>query len=199
MRTLLLLPMLGTVAGAAVAPQQVQSGLVEGDEVPPFKVAVATGPDADKELEYLSSKTFKDKPVLLIYVHRVTRPGFRLLRVLDKYGQHRKDDGLQVMIVRLTDDVEQAVRHSKLMESNYGFKSLWTVSLDGPDGPPNHGLTDRAELTILLLDKEHKVVHNTARGDPQQRDFEPVRKGIDKLLGPPKKPFDAESGRGAQR
>lgn len=200
MRTFLVFAILGAAAAAgAVVPQQVQSGLVEGDEVPPFKVVVATGPDADKDLEYLSSKEFKDKPVLLVYVHRMTRPGFRLLRVLDRYGQHRKDDGLKVMIVRLTDDVEKAVSHSKLMESDYGFKCRWTVSLDGPAGPPNHGLTDRAELTILLLDKEHKVVHNTARGDPQQRDFEPVRKAIDKLLGTPKKPFEPENRRRAQR
>ncbi|MBI3467886.1 MAG: hypothetical protein HY000_33180 [Planctomycetes bacterium] len=179
------------VGSALLVSAQVQSGLQPGDKTPGFEVIVATGPDAAdaKKRNYLKEK-LKDKPVLLIFVHRVSRPGFRLLKVLDRYGEHRKGDGLAVMVVRLSNDMREAVRYSKLMETNYGIKAVGTVSADGAKGPPSHGLNDRAEMTVLLLDKDHKVVHNTARADPQEKDFEPIRAAIDKLLGQPAQPFE---------
>ena len=45
------------------------------------------------------------------------------------------------------------------------------------------------ETTVLLLDKQHKVLFNQALRAPERQDFDEVRKAIDKLLGPSPVPF----------
>jgi hypothetical protein len=58
------------------------SGPRVGEVAKGFNVEVATGDDAGKMLDLL--KLLKDKPVLLIFVSEMTRPGFGLLKLLDK-------------------------------------------------------------------------------------------------------------------
>src|SRR3954469_8454129 len=78
------------------------SGPKVGEVARGFEVEVATGDEAGKTVDLL--KNFKDKPVLVIFVSEMTRPGFGLLKLLDKYGRLRQPEGLEVLIVRVTDD-----------------------------------------------------------------------------------------------
>jgi hypothetical protein len=173
---------LSVVCSAAVRADDPVSGPKVGDVAKGFEVEVSTGDDAGKTLDLL--KSFKDKPVLVIFVSEMTRPGFGLLKLLDKYGRLRQPEGLEVLIVRVTDDAAAAARQSKVHFDQYDIKSTAGVARGGKAGPPDYGLSDEAQMTILLIDKEHKVLMNMARRAPERQDFGEVRKAIDKLLGP---------------
>ncbi|MFN0053683.1 MAG: hypothetical protein ACKV0T_16000 [Planctomycetales bacterium] len=164
-----------------------QSGPKVGDQPPGFSLQVATGDDAGKTVDYL--KAWKDKPVLVIFVGEMTRPGFGLLRPLDKYARLRQPEGLQVLIVRVTDDREAAARHARLLYEMYEIKSIAGTLEEGKAGPAEYGLHEEAQMTVVLLDKEHKVAFNLPRRAPERRDFDAIREGIDKLLGPSPVPF----------
>lgn len=177
---------LGMCSSAACADDP-RSGPQVGETVESFEFEVATGDDAGKKLDLL--KQFKDKPVLMIFEGQITRPGFGLLKVLDKYGRVRQPEGLEVLIVRVTDDAPAAAKHAKLLYDMYDVKSLAGVADGGKTGPKNYNLSDDVEMTVLLVDKQRKVLFNVARRAPERQDFDDVRKAIDKLLGPSPVPF----------
>lgn len=158
------------------------SGPKVGDVAKGFEVEVVTGDDAGKTLDLLTAQ--KDKPVLIIFVSEMTRPGFGLLKLLDKYGRLRQPEGLEVLIVRVTDDAAGAARQCKVHFDQYDIKSPAGVARGGKAGPPDYGLSDEAQMTVLLIDKEHKVLMNMARRAPERQDFDDAHKAIDKLLGP---------------
>lgn len=163
------------------------SGPKVNESLPKLVAIQGAGDDAGKPVDVLS--TVKDKPVLLVFVSQRTRPGFGLLKLLDKYGQLRQPDGLQTVIVYLDEDADAAVKYCKLMRGNYGFQATLLTGQEGK-APPDYVLHDDAELTILLTDKNHKVIHNTARRAAEAQDFPAIREAIDKLLGPSPVKFD---------
>ncbi len=80
--------------------------------------------------------------------------------------------GLEVLIVRVTDDAAGAARQSKVHFDQYDVKSTAGVALGGKAGPPDYGLSDEVQMTVLLIDKEHKVLLNMARRAPERQDFD---------------------------
>jgi hypothetical protein len=175
---------LGVSAAQADEPK---SGPQVGEAVEDFEFEAATGDDAGKKIDAL--KPLKDKPVLIIFEGQMTRPGFGLIKVLDKYARIRQPEGLEVLIVRVSDDAAAAAKHAKLMYDMYDIKSPAGVATGGKAGPKNYNLSDEAEMTVLLINKERKVVYNVARRAPERQDFDDIRKAIDKLLGPSPVPF----------
>ena len=172
---------------AAARGDEPKSGPQVGDAIEGFEFEAATGDDAGKKLDPL--KPLKDKPVLIIFEGQMTRPGFGLLKVLDKYARLRQPEGLEVLIVRLSDDTAAAAKHAKLLYDMYDIKSPAGVAAEGKSGPKNFNLSDEAEMTVLLVNKERKVIYNMARRAPERQDFDDIRKAIDKLLGPSPVPF----------
>lgn len=170
-----------------VAADDPKSGLGVGKPAPAFDVKVVTGDDAGKTVDYLAR--WEKKPVLLVFVGEMTRPGFGLLRLLDKYGRLRQPDGLEVLIVRATDETEMVVRQTKALYESYDVKSPAGFATEGAKGPAEYGLHEEAAMTILLLDKEHQVAFNASRRAPDRSDFERIRKELDRLLGPSPVPF----------
>lgn len=187
MRRFALLLTLVCVRASFCSAEDPVSGPQVGKPAPGFEIQVVTGDQAGKKVDQLTA--LKDKPVLVIFWSEVTRPGFGLLKNLEAYGRLRQPDGLEVLIVRLTDDNDGATKQAQIFFDRYDIKSMIGIATAGKAGPMEYGLHDRAAMTVLLLDKEHKVVHNTARTGPDRQDFKPVREAIDKLLGPSPVPF----------
>jgi hypothetical protein len=158
------------------------SGPKAGEVAAGFEIEVAVGDDAGKTLDPL--KPLADKPVLVIFISEMTRPAFGLLKLLDKYGRLRQPEGLEVVIVRVSDDPVATAKHAKILYDLYDVKSTTGVAVGGKAGPKDYNLNEEAQMTVLLLDKEHKVLQNLARRAPDRQDFDIVRKEIDKLLGP---------------
>ena len=175
--------------GAAICARADEpvSGPKVGEPAKAFEIEVATGDEAGKKLDLLA--TLKDKPVLVIFIGEMTRPGFGLLKLLDKYGRIRQPEGLEVLIVRVTDDAPAAIKHSKILYDLYDVKSTAGVAEGGKAGPKDYNLSDEAQMTVLLVDKQREVLFNLVRRAPDRQDFDDVRKAIDKLLGPSPVPF----------
>lgn len=187
MSRLALLSALVCLPASFVLAEDPVSGPQVGKPAPGFEIQIVTGEQAGKKVDQLTA--LKGKPVLVIFWSEVTRPGFVLLKNLEAYGRLRQPEGLEVLIVRLTDDNEGATRQAKVFHDNYDIKSTIGIATAGKAGPMEYGLHDRAAMTVLLLDKEHKVLHNLARTGPDRQDFKPVREATDKLLGPSPVPF----------
>lgn len=188
MRSLTIITVTSCLAfSSVVRADEPVSGPKPGEAVGAFEVEVATGDDAGKTLDPI--KPLKDKPVLMIFISELNRPGFGLLKQLDKYGRLRQPEGLEVLIVRVTDDVAVAAKHAKILYDLYDVKSTTGVAIGGKSGPKDYNLNDEAQMTVLLVDKQHKVQMNLARRAPDRQDFDEVRKAIDKLLGPSPVPF----------
>ena len=122
--------LLSAVSWGVARADDPESGPKVGEVAKGFEVELVTGDDAGKTLDIL--KTLKDKPVLLIFVSEMTRPAFGLLKLLDKYGRLRQPEGLEVLIVRVTDDVAGAARQSKVHFDLYDIKSTAGVARGGP-------------------------------------------------------------------
>lgn len=172
---------------AMVHADEPVSGPKVGEAAGTFEMEVATGDDAGKTLDPI--KPLKDKPVLVIFISEMNRPGFGLLKMLDKYGRLRQPEGLEVLIVRVSDDAPGAAKHARILYDLYDVKSTAGVAVGGKAGPKDYNLNEEAQMTVLLVDKEHKVLMNMARRAPDRQDFDEVRKSIDKLLGPSPVPF----------
>jgi len=164
-----------------------KSGLEVGKPAPSFEMKVVTGDDAGKEVDYLAR--WEKKPVLVIFIGEMTRPGFGLLKLLDKYGRLRQPEGLEVLIVRASEESEMVVTQTKAFYERYEIKSPAGFAKEGARGPAEYGLHEEAQMTVLLIDQEHKVRFNAARRAPDRSDFEKIRKEIDRLLGPSPVPF----------
>jgi hypothetical protein len=173
----------GLTLGFSVArADDPMSGPKVGESAGAFEMEVATGDDTGKTLDPI--KPLKEKPVLVIFINELNRPGFGLLKLLDKYGRLRQPEGLEVLIVRVTDDSAGALKHAKILYDLYDVKSTAGVASGGKAGPKDYNLNEEAQMTVLLVDKERKVLMNMARRAPDRQDFDEVRKSIDKLLGP---------------
>ncbi len=163
------------------------SGPKVGEAAGAFEMEIATGDDAGKTLDPI--KPLKDQPVLVIFISEMNRPAFGLLKLLDKYGRLRQPEGLEVLIVRVSDDAAGTAKHAKILYDLYDVKSTAGVATGGKAGPKDYSLNEEAQMTVLLVDKERKVLMNLARRAPDRQDFDEVRKSIDKLLGPSPVPF----------
>ncbi len=187
MRRLAVLVALVCVPASILLADEPISGPQVGKPAPGFEVLIVTGDQAGKKVDQLTA--LKGKPVLVVFWSEVTRPGFGLLKNLEAYGRLRQPEGLEVFIVRLTDDNDGAPEQAQVFFDKLAIKAPSENATAGKAGPMEYGLHDRAAMTVLLLDKEHKVLHNTARQAPERQDFEAIREAIDKLLGPSPVPF----------
>ncbi len=133
----------GPQIGESVAPLQMQLAFSE-DKVDP--VAVANG-----------------RPLLLIFVHQLTRPSVATVRALAKFAELRKND-LQAAIVFLDDDTT-ALR-ARLRRARHALPTYPAIgmSVDGAEGPGAYGLNRNATLTIIFA-KSNRVVANFALKD----------------------------------
>jgi len=172
----------GTIlAGLLLATGDFPSGPQPGDKLPPCKVHSFSGPEAGKEVELV--KQIKGGPALVIFVHKITRPGLKLLRPIDKVAaeliEAKKIHG---QIVWLSETKEKAEEYLKRAKDSLNLQTPICISLDGKDGPAAYGLNDKVTLTILLV-KDAKVVNNFALADPNETDARKILPALKKLAG----------------
>src|SRR5262245_15704816 len=162
------------------APDRVFSGPQKGEKTSGFKVLDLSGPHAGKEADYLSE--WDAAPVLVCFIHELTRPGAQLIRRLDDYG-HRNGAALRTLFVSLSDDVNQGERALPPAIKALSMKCPVGISLDGKEGPGAWGLNKKVTLTVVLA-RDRRVVGNWAIVSPNETDFPPIREALEKLLEP---------------
>lgn len=185
MRHALSLCLLAGVATGVLGQDRVFSGPQPGEKLTPFKVVTMTGPSQWKEAT-LMGKT-DTGPVVIVFIHQVTRPAFALIRPLDYYGHELAKKGLKTYLVWLTDDAEKTKAHIGRIVKAVKLKSPVAVSVDGIEGPGNYGLNRKVTLTILV-GAGGKTKANFAIIQPNETDAPKILAWMAKLAGAEKAP-----------
>ena len=79
------------------ASDPVFSGPQVGEALPGFKVTSLVGELEGKVFDPVADA--KGQPIVLVFVHELTRPGFGLMRAVTKFSAERKDKGMRVAVV----------------------------------------------------------------------------------------------------
>jgi len=152
------------------------SGPQKGEKAAAFKVFdVGTR----KEADYVADA--KGGPLLVVFIHELSRPGAALMRALDDYGQVKQARGLRTVFVSLTEDRDGAERHLPQVVKSINLKSPIGISLDGKEGPGSYGLNREVMITVLVA-KENKVTANFAIISPNETDAPKIKAAADEIL-----------------
>ncbi|MBC8289305.1 MAG: hypothetical protein H8E37_03210 [Planctomycetes bacterium] len=162
------------------------SGPQVGEKLPSFKIRnVLAEPAEDVDL----IKAADGKPVVIVFVHKRTRPAFGLTNALMNYAQTRKKAGLTSGVAFLTADATETGNWMKKIRNYFPKGATYGVSPDGLEGPGAYGLNRDVTLTILM-GKDNKATANFALVQPgMEADGPKIAKALASLLGD-KKPVD---------
>jgi len=160
--------------------ERVFSGPQVGEVMPKFSVKRMFGKDPDETFDPIA--TAAGKPVVLVFVHKVTRPGVAAVRTLCKFlGQ--KKSSISGAAVFLTEDPTATVNWMRRARRALPSEVPLGISGDGIEGPGAYGLNRKVELTILVGNKG-KVTANFALVQPStQVDVPRVLKAIVAQVG----------------
>lgn len=164
----------------ALAQEKPFSGLQPGESIEPFKVLAVNGPDAGKEVDYISR--FGDASVFLIFLHQLDRNVAALLHPCERFAQDRASAGLKTLIVYLAADKIEAERRMRAVIGSLRLESQVGVSLDGLEGPGSYGLNKAVAVTAIVA-KDKKVSANFAIVQPGTVDAPKVMSAIAQHVG----------------
>ena len=134
------------LAGVTVAQDPVFSGPQIGEELAPFEAKPAFGQSGEVDVV----EDTGGSPVLLVFVHQVTRPSIGLTRLLMEYAASQAEDGLKSRLVFLTDDVTDASAFLSRARHALPRGATPLISTDGVEGPGAYGLNRKMTLTVLV-------------------------------------------------
>ncbi len=170
-----------TVAGIARADEPVFSGPQPGERLVGFEVQGVFDDQAGKRFDLV--KQAGGKPIVLVFVHKVTRPSIALVRVVMTYVAERRADGVSGGIVWLDDDATAAEAFLKRARHALPPNTPVGISVDGAEGPGAYGLNRNVTLTVLV-GRENKVTANFALVQPSvQADAPKILKAIVDVAG----------------
>src|SRR5882672_1512710 len=152
------------------------SGPQPGEKTPGFKVFDV---GSRGERDYLAEAN--GAPVVLVFVHELTRPAGALMRALDETGRIKEARGLQTRFISLSEDRDGAERHLPIVVRSLNLKCPLGISLDGKEGPGAYGDRKSVMLTILVV-RQNQVAANFALVAPNETDAPRIRAAIDEVL-----------------
>jgi hypothetical protein len=122
-------------------------------------------------------------PMVLVFVHKVTRPGLGVARLIAKFTATRKEHKLQAATIFLTDDATETENWMRRAESALPPEGAIGISPDGIEGPGAYGLNRNVELTVLVAN-DHLVTANFALVQPSvNADVPKIMKAIAEVTG----------------
>ena len=139
------------------------SGPQVGEPLPGFSFQRMFGKNPSEVLDPV--KRASGKPVVVIFVHKVTRPGIAAIRVVTKFLGKKKPTGITAAVVFLTDDPTSTVNFMKRARRALPSEVPIGYSRDGIEGPGAYGLNRQVELTVLVAN-QGKVTANLALVQP---------------------------------
>ena len=171
------------LSGSLFAQEPIFSGPQPGEKLSSFEVRGVLADQAGKTLNFV--KDADGKPIVLIFVHEVSRPTIGFTRTLSAYTVTRLKDGLHTGVTWLDDDATTAENTVKRSQHALTASAPLGVSLDGREGPGSYGLNRNVALTILI-GKDNKVTANFALVQPSlQADMPKVLDAIAQVIGGP--------------
>ena len=192
MRLVFILCVLCLFAPLVVATEPLFSGPQVGEEITPFEARLVFGENEGKEVNALEG--IMTDPILLVFVHQVTRPSIGLTRLLMNFGNTKKDEGLKRSLIFLSNDPTETEAWLRRARHALPKGISPMISVDGVEGPGAYGLNRKITLTILVAD-QGIVVGNFPLIQPSiQVDAPKIGKAIEKSLGRDHVPTLAEMG-----
>ena len=194
-----LLALLLSVSVTGFAQKSPFSGPQPGERIEPFKVLVVNGPEAGKEVDYLSD--YGDAPVLLIFLHQLDRNVAAMLRPCERFARERASAGLKSLIVYLAPDKIEGERRMRAVVKSLNLEVPVGVALEGVEGPGSYGLNREVAVTALVA-KERKVTANFAIIQPGTVDAPRVMTAAARHVGgrvPTAEEIQAELTKGSGR
>ena len=161
--------------------QDVPSGPDRGKQVPPLKVFDATGPNKDKELDYVAERKQKPTIYLFIQADKWDRPMARFVRKLDEALQKADDDSV-VVAVWLTDNPDKAKEYLPIAQQSLQLqKTILTCFPEEKAGPKDWNINVDAHLTAVVTTKG-KVASVFGYRSINETDVPAVHDALQKVL-----------------
>lgn len=174
------------------ADEEIFSGPQVDEKLVPFKIRGILGEGAGEEIDLVAQAD--GKPVVIFFVHEVTRPSVGLTRMIMDYAALRAKDGLHGGVVFLSDDPTDTENWMKRASHALPKGMAVGISSDGREGPGAYGLNRNVAVTVLVA-KENKITANYALVQPSiQADAPKIAKSIVDVLGGGAVPTLAELG-----
>jgi hypothetical protein len=148
---------------AVAAQEKPYSGPQPGETLTPFRVLAVNGPEAGRETDFVSQ--FGKAPILLLFVHDLTRPIINTFWPIDRFAGDRVQAGLKILFVYTAGDRVSGERRIRDWDRSMGFQVPMSVSLDGSEGPGLYGLNREVPVTAILA-REGRVVANVVITQP---------------------------------
>ena len=157
------------------------SGPQVGEKLVGFQVRGVYGDAEGKKFDVVSDS--QGRPMLLVFVHKRTRPSIATARALMKFVEMRKKDKLFGAVVLLTDDLTATAAWTKRARRALPQNVPIGISVDGLEGPGAYGLNRKVTLTVLVA-RDGKVAANFPLVQPSlQADAPRVLASVVKLIG----------------
>ena len=133
--------------------QDVASGPEKGKDVPPLTVFDATGPNVDKDVDYVAQR--KGKPTIYVFVQadKWDRPMARFLKGLDASVPKTNQDAT-VIAVWVTKDAAKSKQYLPVAQQSLKFEATALTCFTGGDtGPNGWGINADAHVTVVVAVK----------------------------------------------
>jgi hypothetical protein len=167
--------------GSGEEPAKEFSGPQVGEKLTPFIMRGAVGAAAGEEIDLV--KDAAGKPLVIFFVHEVTRPSVGLARLILDYARSRKSDGLHAGLVLLTADATASEAWAKRAAGALPRGVPIGISKDGAEGPGAYGLNRKVAVTVLVA-KDNQVTANFALVQPSiAADGPKIAQAIAEVLG----------------
>ena len=195
--TLVSLSLLMVHAAVAVGEEvePLFSGPQVGEQLAPFEAQPAFG---EAETIAVLDGT-ADGPLLLVFVHQVTRPSIGLTRLLMDFAATKQGEGLKTRLIFLTDDPTETKAFLQRARHALPQGVQPSISNEGIEGPGAYGLNRKMMLTVLVASKG-VVTANFPLVQPSiQADAPKIGHEIVKVVGDSEAPTLKDMGFDEQR
>jgi hypothetical protein len=172
-KTWALLAAVAMAAGTTVRAEEVPSGLGQGAFVGAFNVNDVTGPNAGKSLCYRCK--YGARPVVSIFTRSLDDNVVALIKNVDEQVGKNGEKQMAAFVVLLTDDAAGAEKKLAEVGKSAGIKNVPLTYFDGPVGPPDYKISEKADVNVMMWVKSKvKVNHAYAKGKLSADDVKSV-------------------------
>ena len=176
-----------TVVGLAISSSvvragDVKSGLKPGDEPQAFLVQDATGPAAG-EGKLCYRCRYGSNPVVAVFTRKLDDSVASLVKQVDAQVEKNKEKRMKAFLVFLTDDPDKAESKLKAIAEKNHIKNVPLTIFDGPLGPLDYKLSEKADVTVLMWVKSDvKVNYAFSQGGLDKKSITAIVRDTSKIL-----------------
>lgn len=157
--------------------EPLRSGLKVGEKVQTFYVRAITGPLKNKSVCYVCRNG--DRPVVMIFVRRITPELKKLLKAIDAEIDAHRAAGLRGFGVFLAGDGNELLPQVQTLAFDEKINLPLTIAAAPSDGSAGGTIHPDAAVTVMLYRDQTVAANFAYRADElQEREIERIIKGI---------------------